>query len=104
MYGSLLRAVCAVFPETGLDVDEISKHSKHPYTVSLTLSHIRTHPHTLSYFIHIDMWRGNVSKQREFFDTLAAQYKFDPIEEPHKWLDITKQDVLNVKVCVRVRE
>lgn len=63
------------------------------------------------YFQHFPSWviplifileksKANVSSQKIFFDNLAHKKGFHPINQPHRWYDITKDDVLSCKVRV----
>lgn len=47
-------------------------------------------------------WKGNEVGQKEFFEDLAKEKGFHPLDEPHKWVDITADDIVARKVCYYV--
>lgn len=44
------------------------------------------------------MWRGNITRQQEFFTKLAEDKGFHPYVEMHKWQDVTLRDIAKYKV------
>ena len=45
-------------------------------------------------------WKGNIDRQRRFFDMIAHQEGFHPTQDSLRWYDFTSHDiVVKYKVC-----
>lgn len=52
-------------------------------------------------FYTATVWKGNLDRQRRFFDEIASERGFDPVLHPEKWASVTRDDITVKHVCTQ---